>query len=558
MEKSKKIGNVIIDYSHYSDKYIYSDGEIEDTLLSACKDGQEDVLLKKSNKWPVLYHLSDIRENVIEWYPLKDNADVLEIGSGCGAITGILSKKAKSVTCIELSERRSMINAYRHKDCDNIQIKLGNFQDIEPTLSKFDYITLIDVWEYAGSYISGNNPFGDMLSIAQKHLKKNGKLIIAIENKMGIKYLNGAPEDHTGNLYDGVNDYIGGASVRTFSKNEVESMLNEAGFQNVEFYFPIPDYKLPSAIYSDKYLPSPGSLRTYKKNYSQSRLYNFYEDVVCDQLCADGQFDYMSNSFVVCAGIDKCDVLFAKYNRERKKEFRIATYIVQEDNNKKVIKCPLNAASKQHIISLEANTKKWKGTMPNITCDMGKIEGDRYISEFTSGTTLNERMYKYRNDINAFVEVLKKIIDKYFGINERLLEPFTITDEYVAIFGNIAPKNATSLKITNIDMILSNLVLKDDGQLYAIDFEWVFEFPVPYRYVIWRLIRECYRLYLAYLKPQMNIDLFMEKLSFSIEETGIYEKMEKSFWEYVMGDNKDEVYTVQYRKDVMIQNTRFC
>ena len=60
---------------------------------------------------------------------------VLEVGSGCGAITGALARKAGSVTCVDLSKKRSMINAYRHSDYDNITIHVGNFPDISSTLS---------------------------------------------------------------------------------------------------------------------------------------------------------------------------------------------------------------------------------------------------------------------------------------------------------------------------------------------------------------------------------------------------------------------------------------
>lgn len=80
--------------------------------------------------------------------------NVLEIGSGCGAVTGALCKKAKKVTCIELSRKRSLINANRHKDFDNLKILMGNFQDIEKNLTeKYDYITLIGVFEYGEAYI---------------------------------------------------------------------------------------------------------------------------------------------------------------------------------------------------------------------------------------------------------------------------------------------------------------------------------------------------------------------------------------------------------------------
>lgn len=74
---------------------------------------------------------------------------MLEIGSGCGAVTGALCRKAKEVTCIELSMKRSRINAYRHRDQDNLKILWWEIsRRIEKNLTeKYDYITLIGVFE---------------------------------------------------------------------------------------------------------------------------------------------------------------------------------------------------------------------------------------------------------------------------------------------------------------------------------------------------------------------------------------------------------------------------
>ena len=42
---------------------------------------------------------SHVRENILSWLPFTGKENVLEIGSGCGAITGALCKKAEKVTC---------------------------------------------------------------------------------------------------------------------------------------------------------------------------------------------------------------------------------------------------------------------------------------------------------------------------------------------------------------------------------------------------------------------------------------------------------------------------
>lgn len=104
-EKTECIGGVKIDLTHYSGQDYYSDGPIEDSILNSLVTGQEDHFLKKSSKFAVLYHLSDIRHNIIEWYPFIGTENVLEIGSGCGAVTGAIAERVKNVTCVELSKK---------------------------------------------------------------------------------------------------------------------------------------------------------------------------------------------------------------------------------------------------------------------------------------------------------------------------------------------------------------------------------------------------------------------------------------------------------------------
>ena len=121
----EKIGNVVLDYTYYPGKDLYSDGEVEEELLEISEKYQENQwnrVIAEKKSWPVMYHYSHIRQNIVEWLPIGKKDTVLEIGAGCGAITGVLAKKAESVTCIELSKRRSLINANRNKKYDNIEI----------------------------------------------------------------------------------------------------------------------------------------------------------------------------------------------------------------------------------------------------------------------------------------------------------------------------------------------------------------------------------------------------------------------------------------------------
>ncbi len=300
------VGKVKMNYDYYPGEDLYSDGAVEDELLDIVTNHSEDdfnEIIAQRKSWPILYHLSTIRQNIIEWYPFTKNDKVLEIGSGCGAITGALSRKAASVTCVELSKKRSLINANRNRSCDNVDIMVGNFQDIEPNLPcDYDYITLIGVLEYGASYINSDDSYNEFIAIIKKHLKPSGKLIVAIENKYGLKYWAGCKEDHVSRYYEGIEGYTHTKGVKTFSKKGLCKLFENNHMKVEEMYYPYPDYKLPTQIYSDGYLPKVGELTINFLNLDNERLVTFDEAKVYDSLIEDGLFEEFSNSFLVVAG----------------------------------------------------------------------------------------------------------------------------------------------------------------------------------------------------------------------------------------------------------------
>lgn len=299
----EKIGKVTLDYEFYPGEDLYSDGPVEEELLEIARNYKNEDLnhiIAEKNSWPVLYHFSHIRQNILEWLPIQKTDKVLEIGSGCGPITGTLAKKAGSVTCIDLSKMRSTINAYRNRDCDNVKIMVGNFQDIEGSLTeKYDYITLIGVFEYSEGYIGTRKPYVEMLRRISRHLSSHGRIVIAIENRLGLKYWAGCTEDHVGRYFEGLENYPNTSGVRTFSKKELQNVIQEAGDFTTTFYYPYPDYKFPMTIYSDKRLPKKGELKDNFCNYDRPRVQLFNEERVYDSLVDTGLFPEFSNSFLV-------------------------------------------------------------------------------------------------------------------------------------------------------------------------------------------------------------------------------------------------------------------
>ncbi|MFC5446852.1 class I SAM-dependent methyltransferase [Paenibacillus aestuarii] len=296
------IGNVKINLNYYTGQDFYSDGSIESEILDLVKDENNDItkILAEDNRWPILYHLSPIRRNLLEGFESNFGSSVLEIGAGCGALTGLLCENASKVVAIELSKRRAEIIAHRHKTFSNLEIIIGNLNAIEIEENSFDCITLIGVLEYATQFTGGETPEETFLNNIKSKLKIGGKLIIAIENKFGLKYWNGSREDHTGRLFDGLENYPGtNAKARTFSKNELTQILTSLKFSKIDYYYPLPDYKMPTQVFSEGYLPRKGNLNITTPNYDMDKILLFNEKLVYENLVESGYFDIFANSFLV-------------------------------------------------------------------------------------------------------------------------------------------------------------------------------------------------------------------------------------------------------------------
>ncbi len=308
-KKSVKVSKPALTYLNSQTKTDYSDGdEVENYLLELFKAGLSDTkrrsILSSDPSWPIKYHLAYERKNLLGWYPFKDGSRILEVGAGCGSITeSLVENKKVSIVANELSERRAKINAYRNHKADNLEVLVGNLYDYHPK-EKFDYIVCVGVFEYAGSFIETNNPYEDFLSSLASFLKPGGVLLLAIENQLGLKYLAGAREDHTGRYYDGINDYPQKKAVKTFAKPELKDRLATAGYKSSYFYYPFPDYKLPFLVYSDDYYPGQKNISFPKTllptpNPDQPRQFTFSETGFMSVLERNGLFRDFSNSFLV-------------------------------------------------------------------------------------------------------------------------------------------------------------------------------------------------------------------------------------------------------------------
>lgn len=457
----------------YSGSDSYSDGDVEETILKIIAQNNStdySEAITRNFSWPVFYHLTHFRQNILNWYAFQENSDILEIGCGMGAITELLCQKAKSVTSVELSKRRASAAYLRCRNYSNLEIIVGNLNDIGFE-KKFDYITLIGVLEYQGRYTDSENPFKDFLSKIKSLLKPNGKLLIAIENKYGLKYWCGAREDHTAIPFDGLNQYILSKTAQTFSRQELAALVKSAGFENSFFYYPLPDYKFPQVIYSDEYLPKNSSIDNWLPYYyPDTSTMIADETLIYKDIIKNNVFPFFSNSFFVECAVNKNDhVGYTKYivsSPLRKKEYRINT-VLNEDGFFKYAE----KASENQLYNIEniynnliksginiAHIKKDK-----LSLSIETITGTSLTSEFI-------KLYEAK-DIDSIISLWKRL---YCELKSS--SPSTVPEKNILITNGLTDnfylnKNDKLLEYGYIDMIHKNCFVNNDKFTW-IDQEW--------------------------------------------------------------------------------------
>lgn len=188
---------------------------------------------------------------------------VLDIGSGWGQIARPLARERPTVALEPVAERLAFIRASARQDGldrDLTYIEADYFETEFTT--RFAAICAIGVFEWVGAFQESVDPRERQRAFLRKtrgELAEGGALVLGIENRLGLKYLLGCPDDHIGVPH--IACLPAELAIRrwqetsqhtlrsfTYSLVELEQLLRATGFAQIEFFAAFPDYKLPERI----------------------------------------------------------------------------------------------------------------------------------------------------------------------------------------------------------------------------------------------------------------------------------------------------------------------
>lgn len=443
----------------------YSDGdESEDYVYSVIKNAKDvsansPELVSVIKDWPSEYHLSPIRHNLLRPFEFKRTDRILELGCGCGAITRYLGEFSANIVAVEGSRRRAMIAAERCRDLPNVSVYCDNLVDFQME-GKFDIIMLIGVLEYSPLYVSASDPVGYVLETVCRHLRPGGKLMLAIENQLGLKYFSGCSEDHTNIPFFGIYDLYRSGTPVTFGKAELTKKLTDAGLNNAEFFYPFPDYKVPevvlaeAALVREDFRPADLLYRNPVRDYGNVPWRAFYENLVWRSVARNGLLADLANSFFVVVNnssqSSQTKWLAQVFSTSRLPVFATKTVFQEAEEGIVVAKTPLclnpnflNKTRFRHHPPPKANY---------IAGEVYAIELQRIMARAGSLDEIARWAFRWLEHLAQRADVISK---------------------------QLLPGDC-------VDVIPANLIITSSGTLVEIDAEWSAIEPIP---LTWILIR---------------------------------------------------------------------
>jgi len=552
IESEEKKGVICMILKEEKGTAVYSDGEeIEKRMLKIAKQYPEDKAqdyIADCSEYTVNNTFSSVRENILNWYPFKNDCTILEIGAGMGAVTGLLCDKAKAVTSVEMNSVRAKVIKTRYAKRKNLNVIVQNIEKLDRKL-KFDYVIMIGVLEYAEVFFDVKEPFKYMLDLAKSHLNKNGIILCAIENRFGLKYWCGASEDHLQQPFIGINGYDKDKSPKTLSKHALSQLFDSIGLSNKRFYYVLPDYKFPKAIYTDEYLPLPQDIDNIPFTYSKGSMLHTKEQALYSEIIKNNTFDFFSNSYLIEASTKKLNsykINFVSARGEAKKEYRSFTTI---DNKNKVIKYPAHQKSINHVKNIYENYLY-----------LSK-RGIKQIDQFYENDRLSLDIVPYKRADLVFEEALVNnnlkliylLIDK---LKENILKSsdFETERNILVELGYLDEDEykGAILKYGFIDMTFYNSFFIND-ELVFFDQEWKIE-NIPLNFILYYAIK------IAYSRVKISHTINIEDLlhyAGVVEYFDEFDKLESHIWSlflYRTGDvyGKDG-YCNQYNDNLTLQ-----
>ena len=345
--------------------------------------------------------IRELPKGLLCWYEFKQDGTALYVGETGEALAELLEDKGLRV-----------VTASVEQICDKDFSR--KFQH------GFDYVVSVEDPELQDHPV-------DLLTVLKDLLHSDGRLLLGMNNRLGIRYFCGDRDPYTERNFDGIEGYRRAYSKnedkfngRCYSRSELRDILSQAGFEHIRFYSVFSDLNNPFLMYAEDYIPNEGLVTKVPPVYNYPKSVFLEEERLYKSLIDNGMFHKMTNAYLIdCALNGKfTDVIQVTCPMERGREKALVTIIHQSGIVEKRAVYPEGEA---HIHKLFVHGEDLRAH--GISVIDAKIENGAYVMPFMEAEA--GQMYLKRlllTDKESFLKEMDKFRDLILQSSE-IVEP---------------------------------------------------------------------------------------------------------------------------------------
>lgn len=188
--------------------------------------------------------------------------------------------------------------------------------------------------------------------------------------------------------------------------------------------------------------------------------------------------------------------ILVKFSDERNKKYSIRTTIAEDEKTKEriVLKESIYPEGEEHLFNIVRYAELLTQVYPEARiCPVRMLENKSLQFDFVKGISLETKYQQclLKNDRAGMEELLLEHEKLVIGADSNVID-FQETPQFVEIFGiKHWMGDVTALQVVNFDATASNIIYQD-GVPTFIDYEWVFEIPIPKDLAVYHCVRDVY------------------------------------------------------------------
>lgn len=264
------------------------------TRVETYKESQGRILNKPEEEITAQEIIAELPKGLVKWYPFREGQRALYITGGTQmdcALEDALRECGLEVDCAAKDELSDMAGG----------------RDTGKAYEGYNYVVITAALEQT----RGMEEAVVILDKVRQLLTEDGRLLLGLNNRIGIRYFCGDRDPYTERNFDGIEGYVrADVSVydrrkgRCYAKAEIQRMLEEAGFLRHKFYSVFPVLERPQILFADDYTPVEKlDIRIFPQYHCTDTVF-LEEELLYDTLLQNDMFHSMANAFWIECPLD--------------------------------------------------------------------------------------------------------------------------------------------------------------------------------------------------------------------------------------------------------------